>query len=331
MKPKSSSFHSNREQDRTVSRRAALTRLGAGALTLAAFQGATGRLEAAVASGYKLFERSNLMAWCIVPFDAKKRGPEDRAAMLQRLGLRHFAYDYRQEHIPSFDTEIEACARHGVRIDAWWFPTQLNDEAKLILGVLKKHKLSPQLWVMGGGGEPKTAAEQEARVDAEAARLTPICAAAREIGSSVGLYNHGGWFGEPENQIRIIHRLHRDGVRNVGVVYNLHHGHDHLDRFPQLLATMKPHLLALNLNGMTRQGDRVGKKILPLGQGDLDAALLKTIAESGWHGLVGILNHTDEDAEARLQDNLEGLDWLVLQARGKKAAQKPQPRSWKPS
>src|SRR5690348_8317118 len=56
----------------------------------------------------RLFARDNLIAWCIVPFDSKKRGPEERAAMLERLGFRHFAYDWRAEHIPTFDAEIEA-------------------------------------------------------------------------------------------------------------------------------------------------------------------------------------------------------------------------------
>ncbi len=41
----------------------------------------------------QLFARTNLMVWCIVPFDAKKRGPEERAAMMERLGFKHFAYD----------------------------------------------------------------------------------------------------------------------------------------------------------------------------------------------------------------------------------------------
>ena len=36
----------------------------------------------------ELFRRDNLVAWCIVPFDAKKRGPEERAAMLEKLGLQ---------------------------------------------------------------------------------------------------------------------------------------------------------------------------------------------------------------------------------------------------
>ena len=119
------------------------------------------------------------------------------------------------------------------------------------------------------------------------------------------------------------------GITNVGIVYNLHHGHDHLDRFPALLQKMKPHLVALNLNGMTRSGGRAGEKILPLGQGDLDLGLLKTIRDSGWRGPIGILNHTDEDAEARLLDNLDGLHWLVPQLDGPPAGPRPTPRSWR--
>ena len=122
--------------------------------------------------------------------------------------------------------------------------------------------------------------------------------------------------------------MRRGGAQNVGLVYNLHHGHAHLDRFPELLALMRPHLLALNLNGMIRDGDKSGRKILPLGQGEMDLQLLRLIRDSGWRGLVGILNHTDEDAEARLRDNLDGLDWLVAQLDGRPAGPRPQPRSW---
>jgi len=42
-------------------------------------------------TGYDLFGRTNLVAWCIVPFDGRKRGPEERAAMLERLGIKSFA------------------------------------------------------------------------------------------------------------------------------------------------------------------------------------------------------------------------------------------------
>lgn len=288
-------------------------------------------LPAARAAEYQLFARTNLIAWCIVPFDARKRGPEERAVMLEQIGFKHFAYDYRAEHIPTFDAEIAACRKHGVSLDAWWFPTAMNDEARLILAVLLRNHLKAQLWVMGAGAPTKTPEEQRARVEAEARRIRTIAEAAAAAGSTVALYNHGAWFGEPENQIQIIERLKKDGITNVGIVYNLHHGHEHLDRFPALLQQMKPYLVALNLNGMTRNGESSGQKILPLGQGDLDLGLLKVIRESGWHGPIGILNHTDEDADARLRDNLDGLDWLdwlVRQLDGQPAGPKPTPRSW---
>jgi sugar phosphate isomerase/epimerase len=268
-----------------------------------------GAATAQAGTGYDLFGRSNVVAWCIVPFDGTKRGPEERAAMLEKLGIKSFAYDYRAEHIPTFDAEMDALQRHHIRLLAWWFPTQLNDEARLILEVLKRHELrGVQLWVMGGGEAVHSEAEQKARVEAEAARLRPIAEEAAKLGSTVGLYNHGGWFGEPENQLAILERLRSEGFTNIGIVYNLHHGHAHLDRFPKLLTRMKPYLLVVNLNGMGREGEK--KLILPLGQGEYDARLLQEILDSGWRGPVGILNHTDEDAETRLRLNLEGLERL---------------------
>jgi hypothetical protein len=248
--------------------------------------------------------------------------------MLEKLGITQFAYDYRTEHIPTFDAEIEALQRHHIQLLAWWFPTTLNVEARGILAVLEKHHLrGVQLWVMGGGEPNTTPAAQAQRVKDEASRIRPIAQAAFNIGSQVGLYNHGGWFGEPENQLAIIEALRAEAVTNVGTVYNLHHGHSHIDRFATLLQKMKPHLLALNINGMVRDGDKNGELILPLGQGDLEVALLRTICESGWRGPIGLLNHTDKDAQDRLVDNLDGLEWIKSQLEGR-ASPKPKPRSW---
>ena len=275
-----------------------------------------------------IYAKNNLMAWCIVPFDGAKRGPEDRAAMLEKLGFKHFAYDYRAEHIPTWDDELDALKRHGVSLDAWWFPATLNDEAKKTLELFRRHDVHPQLWVSGGGAPTKSPEEQAQRVEKEAKRIREIADAAAQVGCKVGLYNHDNWFGEPENQLAIIERLERDGVKNLGIVYNFHHGHEQLDRFPQLLEKMKPHLLAINLNGMDRNGKELGRQILPLGQGELDLQLLRLIRDSGWHGPVGILNHTGEDANDRLQDNLDGLAWLKAQLDGKPAGERPTPRSW---
>jgi len=247
-----------------------------------------------------LFSRKNLVAWCIVPFDAKKRDSEERAEMLDRLGLKRLAYDYRDVHIPTFDTEIETMKRHGIEILAWWGASKESLEA------IERNGIHPQIWYMGGDGT----------VESEAARMKPKALAAARLGLKVALYNHGGWFGEPENQIAIIEHLKKEGIDNLGIVYNLHHGHEHLGRFPELLGKMKPYLLALNLNGMTHDGEAAGKKILPLGRGELDLSLLRIIRDSGWVGPIGIINHTDEDAETRLLENIEGLEWLLPQLDG---------------
>lgn len=269
-----------------------------------------------------LFDRTNLVAWCIVPFDAKKRGPEERAQMLKNVGLQRFAYDWRAEHIPTFDAEIEACKRHGIELTAWWFPGSLDNDAKVILETLERNKIKPQLWITGGGEETKNAEEQRQRVASEAARIRPIAEAAAEIGCKVALYNHGGWFGEPENQIAIIGAL---GMTNVGIVYNFHHGHNHITRFPELFRTMQPHLLAVNINGMKIDADKKGEKILALGAGDQELAMMKVIRDSGWKGPIGILDHRMEtDSEETLRENLRGLDQVLgKMAKASKEALKP--------
>lgn len=273
-----------------------------GGVALAAWPAAPAR----AAAEDDLFARDNLVAWCIVPFDAQKRGPEARAQMLQRLGLKRLAYDWRDEHIPTFDQEIETMQRHGIEITAWWFPGGLNDTARQILACLERHQVKTQLWI--SLGDPAPQAPQEEKVRAAAAAIRPIATAAAKIGCRVALYNHGGWFGEPENQLAIIDQL---DLPNVGIVYNLHHGHSHLARFPELLRKMQPHLLAFNLNGMVVDGDRVGKKILTLGEGDQDLGLLKTLRASGWRGPIGILDHRGEtDSEVTLRANLAGLEQL---------------------
>jgi len=278
------------------------------------------------AAAADIFARDNLVAWCIVPFDAKKRTPAQRAEMLEKLGIHRFAYDWRAEHLPTFDTELDELKGHNIELTALWFPAELNADARILLAGIKKANLSPQLWVTT---QINPQPSQEKTVASAAAIIRPIAIEAAKLKCQVALYNHGGWFGEPENQIAIIEALKNEGITNVGIVYNQHHGHEHVARFTALLDKMKPYLLALNLNGMTKDGDKSGEKILPLGQGELDLQLLKIIRDSGYSGPIGILNHTDEDAEGRLIDNLDGLDWLVAQLNGKTPGPAPKPRTYR--
>ena len=85
------------------------------------------------------FDREHLLAWCIVPFDARKRGPEARTKMLVALGLKRCAYDWRGEHVSSFEEEILQYRKHGVEFSAFWS----SHERALVLaprtGVLKSN------------------------------------------------------------------------------------------------------------------------------------------------------------------------------------------------
>ncbi len=255
----------------------------------------------------KVFAQENRVAWCIVPFDAKKRSPEERVEMLQRLGFKKYAYDWRAEHLPTFERELIALQKAKIELTAVWFPGGLNADAKVLLAGIEKFQLKTQLWVMIT--DPAPGKDQAAKVKAAAEQIAPIADAAAKLGCSVGLYNHGSWGGEPENQIEVIKAF---GRKNVGIVYNQHHGHEHLDRFDKLLLTMLPYLYCLNLNGMDKDGDKNDRKIVVLGTGDLDLGLLRKIEKSGYEGPIGLLGHTQDDAEERLRDNQDGFNWLLL-------------------
>ena len=271
----------------------------------------------------EIFARKNLVAWCIVPFDGKKRGPAERAEMVKRLGLSRVAYDWRKEHVPTFEREILEYKKRNIEYFAFW---SVHEEA---FKLFEKHGLTPQIWQTLGSPAGES---QEARVAAAAKAMLPLVDRTKKLGSKLGLYNHGGWGGEPENMVAVCKYLHEHhDAKHVGIVYNLHHGHGHIKNFAKLLTSMKPYMLCLNLNGMTIDGDKRGQKILPLGVGEHDVALLKVIHRSGYHGPIGIIGHTQDDVEKRLQDNLDGLDWILPQLLGTPPGAKPTLRTWSPN
>lgn len=267
------------------------------------------------------FARDQLVAWCIVPFDSQQRTPAARAEMVRRLGLRRVAYDWRAEHVPQFEEEILQYRQHGIEFFAFW---GTHDDA---FRLFAKYELHPQIWQMVSNPPGETDAD---RLRAAVAQLRPLVERTRTAGCKLGLYNHGGWGGEPANMVAICQALRTEQrAGHVGIVYNLHHGHGHLDDFAESLALLQPYLLCLNLNGMTRGGEARGAKILPLGAGEQDLRLLKIIRESGYRGPIGIIGHTQDDVEQRLQDNLDGLDWLLPQLRGEPAGPPVQYRTWR--
>ncbi|MEP6668600.1 MAG: sugar phosphate isomerase/epimerase [Chthoniobacter sp.] len=259
------------------------------------------------ASPDELFAAGNLHAWCAVPFDARKRGPEERAEMLEKLGFKHFVYDWRAKDIPTFDAEIEALKKHGVELTGWWSPTDPHSPVlRATLEVFQRQNVHPQLWVMGGGEPTNTPEEQQARVEQEAERIRQIAELARPYGCKVELYNHNKWFGVMDNEVAIVERLRQLGVTDVGIVYNFSHGHQDIAEFPAIWKRMQRYVVAVNVTGMVENGER---KIMPPSQGEFELGMLRVIVDSGWRGRIGLIAEQGGDAEVTLGNYLCGLEW----------------------
>ena len=292
-----------------------------------AIASARGRDREADEQGKGLYARENLVAWCIVPFDAKKRGPEERAAMLERLGFKHFAYDWRAEHVPTFDAEIEALKRHGIELDAFWFRGRAEPRAQLILDVLKRHGVKTQLWVLLDMGADRVTGEEQERGSSWPRRSSGRSPRRRRRSAARS----------PSTTTAAGSASRR--TRSPSSSASRRGGHQRRHRLQPAPRPRPPRPLrrparedeAPSAGGQPQRhgarGRQEGQKILPLGQGELDLDLLQTIRDSGYRGPIGILGHTQDDAEERLHDNLDGLDWLVPQLDGKPAGPRPKPRT----
>ena len=248
--------------------------------------------------------RENLVPWCIVPFDATKRNPEERAKMLVRLGLKRSAYDWRSQHVPEFEEEILQYKKHGIEFFAFW---NVHEKA---FELFQKHKIRPQIWKTLRS--PKSGTHEE-KIRSAKETMIPLAKRTDEIGCKLGLYNHGGWGGEPENLVSVCKALRADGHDHVGIVYNWHHGHDRINEWKKDLDLMLPFLHCLNLNGMNTGAQ---PKILELSKGEHDKRMFNILLESGYEGPVGILDHQNHlDAEKSLRANLDGLKKLLTKLR----------------
>lgn len=263
----------------------------------------------------EVFSRDNLSAWCIVPYDSKKRNAAERAQMLQKMGIKKFAYDWRDEHVPFFDDEMKALKKYDIELEAFWMPygsDPVNSKYyRQILDVLARHHIQTQLWwSYGSSDEALKDMTQEEKVKSVSKVVKTMAEDAAKIGCKVGLYNHSGWFGEPENQLAIINHVK---MPNVGIVYNFNHAEEQVDRFPDFFPKILPHLIALNIAGL--QNSHPGK-VVAVGQGDGEQEMIRIVATSSYDGTIGIINEdTAPDAEEGLSINIEGLK-KILQSLG---------------
>lgn len=258
-----------------------------------------------------LFAKDNLVAWCVVPFDTMHRTPEERAHMLNDLGIVQFAYDWRLQHLPSFPEEVRMLREHHIKLNAVWMWIDPDSTAEVLdqpnnqlLEMIRQNNVKTDLW-LGFGNHYFEGLTDEQKLDKAVTAVKYIADRAKELDCTISLYNHGDWFGEPLNQVRIIEHT---GLKDIGIVYNFHHAHLQIKEYPSLLQKMLPYLRTVNINGMKADGP----KILPVGQGDQELEMLKTLKASGYSGPIGILGHVeDEDIKVVLSRNIEGLKSLL--------------------
>ena len=258
----------------------------------------------------RLFAMDNLVAWCIIPYDNQDRSPLQRAGMLRELGFTKMGYDWRERHLPDFPEEIRTLQKFDIELTAaWlWIDDRASDgllpEHNRIFDALEDADVSTSIWI--GLHENVYAGLEDAQKVVKVAGIVDrVRERARKSGSTVALYNHGGWAGIPENQVRIIRASKYD---DIGIVFNFHHGHDQIDRFGETLGILMPWLKTVNLNGMEKDGAH----IVDIGQGDHEKNMIKTLLDSGFTGNIGIIGHTEgEDVRDVLLRNMNGLQEIL--------------------
>ncbi|WP_345006801.1 sugar phosphate isomerase/epimerase family protein [Snuella lapsa] len=255
-----------------------------------------------------VFRKDNLIPWSIVGFDVKERTPDERIAMLERLGYDQYAYGNRPKHIPTMAYEWKLAKSHNITIRAVWLyvnlnkdrPNALKPESEAVFENLVKVGLKTQIWV---GFEPTyfESLTKEVSLKQVVDMISYLSARASKIGCKIALYNHGGWFGNPVNQLKIIRALPDE---DIGVVFNFHHAHDQLDAYSENIKMLLPYLWCVNLNGMKKEGP----KIITIGAGNREKEMIKQLLDLNYSGPFGILGHVKgSDPEIILEQNQEGL------------------------
>lgn len=262
----------------------------------------------AAVSSSALFADENLFAWCIVPYDQRERSPTERIALLRELGLRQYVWDWRERHLATLPDELRAAREGGVTLRGVWLWIDARQDRIGNLGSANARIVAtltaagrPVEWWVGFHANVFEQPTDAERIATGAAWATYLRTVTAPVGGTVLLYNHGDWFGEPENQLKIIAAA---GSERLGMVYNFHHAHGQIDRFGELLPKMLPHLRAVVLNGMRPEGP----KILPVGAGSHERRMIQQLVDSGYRGPLGLLGHVeDADVAEVLRRNRDGL------------------------
>jgi len=262
----------------------------------------------AVAKTTYPFEMDNLIPWSIVAFDVKERTPLERVEMVKTLGFSQYAFGGREQHMATLEEEITIAKKEDINISAVWLyinhlkdtPGKLKPMSEQVFQALENTRLETQIWV-GFSPDYYNGLSQEKSLETTTKMISYLCERAKALNCKIALYNHGGWPGEPENQLQIIKALPQ---YEIGMIYNFHHGHEQLDRYSEIIEAIFPYLWCVSLNGMKKEGP----KIISIGKGNLEKEMIQVLLDKGYLGPWAILGHVKGgDPEIILEDNLKGL------------------------
>jgi len=254
----------------------------------------------------------DVYAWCIVPFDKMQRNPSQRIQMLKKMGINKYAYDWRANDLNSMEEELKLAKSKDVNVFAVWLWIDANWDSfenlsksnRQMLGILKEIQYQGELWVSFNSNFFDGLSDDQALVKG-VTMIRYLCNLVDHLEVKVALYNHGDWFGNPINQLKIIKKL---TSYEIGMVYNFHHAHHQIDEFSSFIPKILPYLWHVNVSGLKREVP----KILPLGNGDYEKEMITILIEKGYDNDFGILGHVeDEDVEVVLNKNKEGFKLLL--------------------
>ena len=258
------------------------------------------------------FRTENLIPWSIVAFDKLERTPSERVAMVKKLGFRQYAFGGRKKHIETMVAELNIARDEGIKISAVWLYINNKDTLRnlkraneMVFESLKATGVSTQIWI-GIAAEFFEGLTQRQSLKKALNMISFLSKKAQKVNCKIALYNHGGWFGESENQLEIIKRLPK---HNIGIIYNFHHAHKQLENYRSIIKKIYPFLWCVTLNGMKKGGP----KIMTIGKGNLEKEMLHFLVKLGYKGPFGVLGHVkEEDVAFTLKKNLKGIQSLFV-------------------
>ena len=259
---------------------------------------------------YKL-DIEELSPWCIIGFDSLDRSPYQRINMLKEMGFKKYGYNKGKGDFSLMKEEFKLAKENDIEITSifLWLNAKRDSIGKFsaineeLLGNLEELEYKPTIWVSFSNNFFEDL-NQEESIELSVKMIQFVKLKADQLGCKLALYNHHGWFGNPNNQVKILEKLNQESIT---LVYNFHHAQEYVDEFPEIAKKIKPYLSFVNLNGVKKDGPQ----ILTIGEGDYEVEMIKHLMNEGYNGPWGILGHIKtEDVQKVLKRNVDGVNLI---------------------